>query len=293
MQRPERIWRLGACALALVASTACSEELGECDGAAARELVYSASGLVATKGQALMHDTCGGAIYCHSSSAKGAQRHGSPRDLDFDMLPMPLGWSTVAQRREEIWTTVVDESMPPRGGGHAKIIDSDWVFDPMAALDRDALENRARLPKLSTDAGKGVMRNWLACGAPVVAQGRLPASVNPGADAEALKTWSGLFDRVIKPKCATAGCHNAASAGGGLALVELCEARSALLEQGVCGEPRIVVGPESGASLLLDKIESAIPRCDDPMPPTQPLPPVEQQAIRAWIEGGALAPECP
>ena len=74
----------GACAVALLA-VGCKSELGPCDTEAARELVYSRDGMVATQGQALMHDSCGGAAFCHARGAEKAARLGAPAGMDFDM----------------------------------------------------------------------------------------------------------------------------------------------------------------------------------------------------------------
>jgi len=57
-------WLLGAA----LTSGCGGEDLGECDLAAAEEMVFSQQGLVATKGQALLHDTCGNGAFCHSSA---------------------------------------------------------------------------------------------------------------------------------------------------------------------------------------------------------------------------------
>src|SRR5689334_24395405 len=102
---------LGALA---IAASACGSDLGAADEAAAEELVYGRGGLVATKGQALVHDSCGNAAFCHSSTAKGKRRFGAPADLNFDMLPAPTGWPVIVDHRDEIWSIVLDGDMPPK-----------------------------------------------------------------------------------------------------------------------------------------------------------------------------------
>jgi hypothetical protein len=287
-------------ALALLAClpaclSACGDELGDCDQQAARELVYGRNGLVATKGQALMHDACGNAAFCHSTGAQGDERFGAPATLDFDMLP-PTGWPKVVEDRGEIWSAVTDGAMPPGERGKSALGDGDWRFDAQRREGAD------KLPALSTAEGKAAFRNWLACGAPVVSATRVPTwaqAPNGGDDDGGVEpggapTWTRVHTEVIAPSCALAGCHNASGAKGSgmLDMSDLCKARAALLDKGPCGEPR--VKPGDAGSLLLDKIESEKPRCMGRMPP--PLGGLPQRSIelvRAWVVAGAEAPECP
>jgi hypothetical protein len=135
-----------------------------------------------------------------------------------------------------------------------------------------------------------VLRNWLACGAPVVAETKVPSWAMPPSDAGvAGADWGELYATVIKPSCAIAGCHSVTSAAnGGLALADECAAHAALLEASSCGEPR--VEPGNGDSLLLNKLESDRPRCGTlRMPPGQPLSAEVIASFRAWIEAGATA----
>lgn len=272
-------------------AVACGEDLGDCDMQAAQQLVYGRDGLVATKGQALMHDSCGNAAFCHSSAAKGDKRYGAPAGMDFDMMP-PTGWPEVADARETIWSAVSDGDMPPGARGRSVAGNGDWVFD------EHRRKGAEHLPPLSTAEGKAVLRNWLACSAPVVGKIHVPSwsqpSVGDDEDGGAgAPTWSTVYQQVIQSNCALSGCHNASGAksSGGLDMSTLCGARDALLEKGCDGKPRVRAG--DGDSLLLDKIESKKPRCGGPMPP--PAGGLSANAIdvvRAWIEGGAKAPEC-
>lgn len=273
--------------LQTLAQSGCGDDLGACDTNAAKQLVYSQAGLVATKGQALMHDSCGSAAFCHSEGAKGEARLGAPQRLDFDMLPLATGWPSVVTHSKAIWASVLDGSMPPEGEGQRAVSNGNWSFDP---------EGRAgaqRLPPLSTRAGKAVLRNWLACGAPVVGDTVVPSWTRAPvlSDAGALSDWSALFTQIIAPRCATAGCHNTQTKAGGLALAEECAAYTALLEKDACGKPRLV--PSNADSSLLDKLESSKPACGGPMPPAGSLDAPELNAIRAWVEAGAPAESCP
>lgn len=276
--------RTALCVLVALSAAGCGDDLGECDRAAAQQLVYGQNGLVATKGQALLHDACGSAAFCHSSRATGADRFGAPALLDFDMLPRPEGWPEVVRNREEIWKSVLDGSMPPRGVGERVVAHGAWAFDRLHP-------GGALLPGLATHDGKAALRNWLACDAPVVADTRVPSWALPPTDGGSeLSDWGAIFGAIVAPRCATAGCHDAAAAGR-LALLDECDAYSQLLAASSCGgDPRLM--PGDGASYLLDKLESDRPRCGAPMPPAGKLVERELMALRRWVEAGAPAQNC-
>jgi hypothetical protein len=271
---------------AAVASQACGgEELGECDEAAAEQVVYSAAGLAATKGQALMHDSCGNGAFCHSSAADGERRWGAPHELNFDMMP-PRGWPAVIEQREEIWSAVAGGEMPPSQRGHDVMADGQWSF----ALGEESAES---LPPITTREGKAALRNWLACGAPVVGSTRVPVWAQPPRDAGGAgeADWSAIFEQVIRPTC-TPGCHSAPTAGG-LVMLDECEAYEQLLARASCGDtPRLVPGEQD--SLLIRKIAQEQPGCGQrmPPPPASALAPDVVEWIKAWITAGAPAQNC-
>jgi len=272
---------LAAAALASL-GFACEDGLGECDLPAAQEVVYSRSNLVATKGQALVHDSCGQGAFCHSAAASGSARRGVPASLNFDMLPRATGLKRVLELREEVWSTVHDGTMPPRGFA---VGDSDWSFE-VARPDGET-----RLSALSTRAGKAALRNWLACGAPVVVETGVPEWAHPAGPVTS--SWNDLHSSLMVPKCATSNCHDArgARAAGNLDLSNLCEARSALLKSGTCGEKRVVPGDAS--SLLIDKVTNTAPECGTRMPPAGGVTAQEIEALRSWVTQGATAADCP
>jgi hypothetical protein len=284
MTRLEILVRLGLCVLLTRLIASCGSDLGDCDAAAAAELVYSQNGLVATKGQALTHDSCGNAAHCHSAAATGAARYGAPAHLNFDLLPVPTGWPKLIENREEAWDLVESGHMPPGSNGRKVTGDNGWSF----ALDRS--EDAPKLPPLSSMAGKAAFRNWLACGAPLVNATSVPAWVSAGDTTPVTADFDSIYQRVLRPNCATTGCHNAA-ASGSLAMLDTCSAYQALLQSGACGRERMKPGDTS--SLLLDKLESRMPSCGGPMPPIGPLPGENVAAIRSWISAGAPAPDCP
>lgn len=271
------------------AATLCGcEDLGECNDEAARQLVYGRNGLVATKGQALAHDSCGNAAFCHSESAYGAERHGAPFGMNFDMLPEPSGRDSLFGARLTSWKLVRKDEMPPRGPSYAETVgDGDWRY----SAKRE--DGSTKLPAIDTPAGKAIFRNWLACGAPVAAETRVPDwALDPGDAGATLDDWTGIHAQVIEPNCALGGCHVSASAAGagGLDLGNLCEAYAALSQAGSCGEVRATPGDAS--SFLLEKMEQAEPSCGNVMPTTGALPKALTDAVRAWVEAGMPAADC-
>ena len=191
----------------------------------------------------------------------------------------------LAERRNEIWSAVLDGDMPPARVGEESQGDGEWVFDV------ERREDAAQLPALSTREGKAALRNWLACNAPVVGQTKVPIWARPpihAGDGGAMD-WAEVYAQILRPNCAIAPCHNDFGAGG-LAMRDECGAYEALLEAGDCGVVRLEPGDAS--SLLLDKLESSEPACKMPMPPTGPLRPSDLAVVRAWVEGGAPARNC-
>jgi hypothetical protein len=282
------------CWLAIaLACTACgSSDLGECDQSAAMELVYSANGMVATKGQALAHDSCGNGVFCHSAAASRSERFGAPAGMNFDMLPSPQGLSDMLDFKDDAWAVVESGEMPPRGLGQEVLGDGQWSV----ALDGDA--SAPKLPALSTEHGKAAFRNWLACGAPTVTETRLPIWARPPSepfDGGATPAFGDLYEVIFKPKCALAGCHNANGAAGGLAMPDVCGTHEALFRQGACGQRYVSAGDADG-SFLMSKLEAKDLSCGDPMPPPShggQLPQALRDAVRDWIDAGADAEECP
>ena len=280
-----------AFALAMLAGmvAACGSDLGACDPAAAEELVYSSNGMVATKGQALLNDSCGNGVFCHSSAAEGEARHGAPAGMNFDMLPAASGWPEVIDRREDIWDAVESGQMPPVHVGDTVRGDNGWVFDP------DRRPDAVKLAPIAAHEGKSAVRNWLACGAPLVGQTQLPAWAQPSAptssapDAGVGNGFDAVFSEVLRTNCALAGCHNA-SAAGNLKMLDACSTFAELTRPSACGAPRVRAGDTGSA--LLDKIASRTPACGGPMPPAGALSPDKVALVRTWIEMGAQGPDC-
>jgi hypothetical protein len=258
---------------------ACKSELGDCANVeAARQLVYGPGNNVATKGQALMHESCGQAAFCHSSGAKESRRKGAPHGMDFDMLPRPTGLEGVFGFEDAIWKQVDEGMMPPPS---YPLGDGLWTYS------RARRDDEPRLPKLRTREGKAILRNWLACGAPVVTDSKVPEWAQATGMVEPV--WSEIHPKLILTRCATSGCHDKAAAGD-LDMSDSCAAYSALLAAGSCRKKRVV--PGDGSSFLLEKVENDQPSCGTRMPTSGPLSEAEIAALRKWIEDGAEAEGC-
>lgn len=260
---------------------ACKSEIGACENMeAARQLVYGPGNSVATKGQALMHESCGQAAFCHSGAAKESQRQGAPHRMNFDMLPRPTGLPDVFHLDDAIWQQVQEGMMPPRGYA---VGDGLWTYSRARRMDE------RRLPKLKTTEGRSILRNWLACGSPVVTDSKVPDWAQATGTIEPV--WSEIHPKLILARCATSGCHDQAAAAGELVMVDACETYRTLMEAGTCKKKRVVPGDGDG-SFLLEKVDSETPSCGSRMPTSGPLSESEVAALRTWIEDGAEAEEC-
>lgn len=283
-------WAISCFALA---TSGCGGDLGACDEAAAEALVYGHGDLVATKGQALAHDSCGNGVFCHSARATGDNRVGAPHGLDFDMIPSPSGWRTLLDYAQDAWEAVDDGAMPPRGVGSTKVGDGDWSYEKERAGDSP------RMPSIYTAEGKEIFRNWLACDMPIVTETKLDAGpvdgdgdVDEDAGVEPVDgpDWGAIYADIVQPSCALGGCHDERSGAGGLKMGSACGAYEALQQSGSCGKPRMTPGDDD--SFLLEKLRDDAPSCGFRMPSTGPLGEAEIARIARWVDTGAHARDC-
>lgn len=232
----------------------CDRDLGECnlngttdegrpiEGPAALDVAYRATdGLPMYEGQALVQSTCGDGTFCHSPAAMGADRIGVPAGLDFDVaLACTPVDSTCAnlescegtnaqsaycerllrlesnRGRTVSWggdmiSEIRNEAMPPGEAGRVVRDDTPW-FRP----------GGSQLPSIESSEAVEIVRNWLACAAPVVARTELPPQPQlqltpcPTIDGETClytgpqgdlpdPTWSSIYASVIFGQCLD--CH--------------------------------------------------------------------------------------
>jgi hypothetical protein len=311
---------------------------GACDDEAARAVVYDAAGRAMYAGQAILTGSCaGGGNFCHSSSA--LDRYGVPAGLDFDAFPLAVAATTtddaalaelvriqaqIHRNRNAIWSTVVGGSMPPGGAGSTVVVHNHaWVTNP-ADVTTDT-----PLATLETPEGREILRNWLACGSPLIERwtAYLPSDCDTNRDcASGLCTageceaagdvvprlerplepnWHSIYLQVIEPNCITPGCHapdpgndNAISADLDLTDEAMSYANLIDVEASVDGEGAVCGGDgwvriEPGSpddSLFVHKLEEMTPECGDQMPFGQAIDAAQITVIREWIMAGAVGP---
>jgi hypothetical protein len=268
-----------ACALigawCVAALGGCGDGLGECDSAALGG--NPTQGMTMPyEGQRIVAEKCSTAR-CHSVNAEGDLRVGAPAGLNFDVVaaaatPAETAKITkavgiVIDWAENIWDEVEGGTMPPEA--------------PAGSGELNDVEKEA-------------VRNWLACGAPLI-------DADPTAPAA---TWDSIWP-ALSPNCVI--CHGSQSgemAGDGFILGDdMCTAYANIFGQTAltsdCGMmPRtVVIASDPDNSLLVQKL-TATQTCGTPMPPSaeglQGINPQLVDTIKAWIAAGALKPaSCP
>lgn len=227
----------------LVATVGCTPDPGECDLAAAEEVVYDQNGVPAFAGQALAIQSCGAGGFCHSADGiPPADRFGAPAGLNFDVR---IATTTVevaeadTQRLSDaqkqivrmagaLWEQVTSGRMPP--SGHAGEEYARQVAEMGLRFDRVGNDGTTfePLPDIASEQGREIFRNWLACGAPVIERtqprvDRLPHTVGPCVPVCARTcvdtTWESIYAQVIRPSCALSRCHDHDDPAGDLDLL--------------------------------------------------------------------------
>ena len=302
----------------------------DCNDEDAREVVYRLDGTPAYIGQAMLVQSCAsGGNFCHAEDAR--DRYGVPFGLDFDaalatdtaasLERLARIQNTIHRHRNDIYRAILSGSMPPGAAGDA--LDTELYFRiPDPAVEPTSIES------LDSERGRESLRNWLACGSPMVERTAPLASptrcmtnadcpvtglcdvgvrecvgvgdVVPGLDLHIDPTWPSIYERVIVPSCAVAiGCHGADVPVAELELSSEMMAYDRLV--GVAASTNIVLGGACGgmglvrvvagdpdASLLVQKIEGR-QSCGSAMPLTSSvLTESALTAIREWIAAGAL-----
>jgi hypothetical protein len=294
-----------------------------CDEGAARTVVYDASGRALYAGQAVLIDGCaGGGGLCHAASA--VDRLGAPAGLDYDVFPVQLpsemGIASepelvrlgalqrrIVAEREAIWSAVTGGTMPPGAAGRDAVRHSfGWVLDPSVAA------SDIPVPSITTPEGREILRNWLACRAPLVERwtpvtaptcaddGACPSAVCAAGICQAVgatvdrlvrpigANWTSIHAQVVTPSCLGSRCHGGTTASG-LDLTDPTLALATLRSgsgTGECGGRPLLVPGDPDASLFFAKLDRAAP-CGAAMPPGASLDRAALAAIEAWIEAGA------
>jgi hypothetical protein len=310
---------------ATVGDTCTSEDL-----ARARRVAYSSDGLPAYEGQALMITSCGGASYCHTQTPTSSTvpRYGAPADLDFDPLIVDgapdeqeaqarllAAVGAIHRHRDAVYASVVSGVMPPRG--RPPVPDLREAAAAYRTYAGASDMTGTPLPAIQTTEGEEILRNWLACGSPVVERTSEPATILPctqNSDCDVTRacdldlgecrpvgdvvarrateltpTWSSIHANVIRPSCATVGCHIGASSFNMLDLSDRAMAYEALTTRDAtagCGMRSYVTAGDPSMSVLIDKIQ-VMPSCGGRMPPSG-LSAETVAVITEWVMNGAM-----
>lgn len=304
----------------LLALSGCAPEVGpraSCDREEATRVVYRADGRPAYLGQALLIQSCAGdGGFCHAADA--SDRFGAPFGLDFDAFPaedtslerLARVQETIHASRNAIWGSVVSGSMPPGEAGRAQQVESYFEADAGGAPT-------VPIPTLAGPEGREALRNWLACGAPVVERSTPapPAPCSRDAECEGSRLcdtargacfgvgyvepalevgfepdFPSIYARILAPNCAgEIGCHGPEPRGVDLDMSSEAMARLSLVGVPASSRPDLgasctatgldrVVPGDPDASLLLGKLTGA------------PDAPVSGCGDRMPLGGNALAP---
>ena len=234
----------------------CKRDLGECNldgqtqdgrpipGPAAFDIAYRLTdGLPMYEGQALVQSTCGNGQFCHSPAAIGADRFGVPAGLNFDVAlacnesqdpscAPPIATcdggqndSTYCEDLERLhsnqgeirsWAEgMIQEmragAMPPGEAGRSVRDVTPWIRQ----------DGVSELPPIETSEAQEIVRNWLACQAPVIARTEIPDSAQdelescPSVDGEICiyngptdlpdPVWSEIYWSLMFTQCVI--CH--------------------------------------------------------------------------------------
>ena len=297
-----------------------------CDMAEARRIAYAPDQTPAFTGQAIVITSCaGGGAFCHADGARA--RYGAPFGMNFD--PVLADQSRFADRaqgadhlfaaqhlthqfRADIWAQVVSGAMPPGGiGSRAESAPYLTYADASDVLG-------SPVPSVRSAEGREILRNWLACGSPVVeaTTGQYQTCANDstcprrhhclenglcenvGTTVAAYfltsPTWPSIYATVISRACTSSLCHSAENAplAGHLDLSTMGGAYAALVDtaSSIDGCGRRVVSSDPDASLLMQKLTGAqSDHCGDAMPIGGALGQNQVDAIRTWISQGATA----
>jgi hypothetical protein len=263
---------------ALLSASCAAPDLGTCDPTALGG--SKATGMLTPHaGQQLLQDSCAAGL-CHSSSARGAQRAGAPAGLDFNVVPASTAESDMAAMRRS--RVVVEENA-----------DSIWEQVETGSMPPPAPAGSGPLSK----SNKEIVRNWLACGSPIVES---PARANPDAD-----EWTAVFTE-LGGQCL--GCHSPGTAGnlGGSFVFgeskDACGAYKNVVStaantapSGPCAGKLLVKAGDPDNSVLLQKLEGGPNLCGGLMPQGRSTPYAEMATdtvmkLRTWIASGAPAP---
>jgi mono/diheme cytochrome c family protein len=302
-------WIGALSSIVIAGSAGCEPDLGTCDMQAATSVVYraDADGTPFYAGQAIVQDSCSG--YCHAASAVGDLRNGAPHGLNFDVAPLTAqspagsdgvlrdGIAKVRDEAADMYGQIEDGDMPPGKVGMRTVP----IYKVVPSAEHP--DGKANLPTISEAAGKATVRNWLACGAPVISavQGAPLATAVSTIDKSqvvaAMPTtpsgtgFADIYTGILMASCAS--CHQPGGPFQALDLSSQTAAYTNLVGKdastaGLCGgKGKYVVPGDCENSILYQKLQPS-PKCGTQMPMGgNPLSAAAIKSVCDWIKAGA------
>ncbi|MDB4973137.1 MAG: hypothetical protein JWN48_1478 [Myxococcaceae bacterium] len=321
--------RAGAAILTLAiiwsASSGCGEGVGPCHDPLQGRQPVIVNNVVMYGGQAIVIKAC--ATGCHSSSARGAARNGAPAGLDFDLLadttttavtmnekgesiaklkPAQVAGlrerrKVIYDQRDEIWQQVSAGLMPPQG----KFVSFQKLSSIFSSVKTDACSRNKAYASIATDSSREVLRNWLACGVPIVesnsrvvekprvsgAEGYQYPSCERATSSEAEEPPVVSLESLLEGALSScSACHPILSEPDFSSIDKL---RTSLLESStvICNDKPYLTSGSPEQSFLYDVLAKADPGCGTArMPSGGPfLSDSDLRLVAKWIAAGIPA----
>jgi len=313
---------LATLVLSMSYAVGCGEDVGTCNDSNEGRDVVLVGTTIQYAGQAIVNKSCTSG--CHNSTVTGENRRGAPAGLDFDVVPVSedkakgkkkssdtiVKLSTaqldglrkrqkvIYENRDSIWQQVREGLMPP-DGMFAMFSSLKGIF---ATKDGEPCEQGKQYSDLGDQ--KETLRNWLACGAPIVesAGAVVTEPHTPGvvgyqyplcepAEGDSVGLVSGpvTLEKLFKAQFTSCTqCHPLLGKPD-FRSVEAAVMTMMDVETEICdGKPYVTKG-EPDSSFLYDLVSKDDPGCGHSrMPQFAPELDEEQLAqVREWIEKGA------
>lgn len=306
--------------VALFASAlGCAENVGVCSGADKGRTPVLVGDTTMYAGQAIVNAACG--TGCHASTATGEGRRGVPGGLDFDLRPISeedaagtrknsrgetvvklrseqiaglrARQRTILDHRDAMWSQLQQKLMPPDGRFESVL---STIFGIKSGT---SCEKGKAYSKLASGRARETLRDWLACGAPLVEsngvaveKSRATGTVGhqyPVCEAPAGEVVTITLTSLIEgPLASCMGCHPGLSPPN-LRSVDDAAAAFAPGKKPACGAKPYVTPGDPDSSYLLDILKADDDECKhERMPLGGPyLSTSDLQKVADWITNGA------
>lgn len=270
-------------------------------------------------GQAIVNAACG--TGCHASNASGEGRRGVPGGLDFDLRPISeedaagtrtnsrgetvvklqsaqiaglrARQRTILDNRDSMWSQLQQKLMPP-DGRFESALSTIFSIESGTTCEKDKAYS-----KLAAGRARETVRDWLACGAPLVESNgaaveksrsagvvgyQYPVCEPPAGEQVTIS----LTSLIEGPLMSCMGCHPGLSPPN-LRTVDAAAATFADGKKPPCGGKPYVTPGDPDNSYLLDILTEENKECDhERMPLGGPyLSAADLQKVSDWITAGA------